>query len=172
MATTYVFIQKIVVGSGGVATIDLTSIPSTYNDLLLWTSLRTSRAAYHESMSLSFNGSSTSLYNKRIYGVGLGGAAATTSSTVMYGGQASGATSTASTFGISSTYIKDYSMTTKYKTSLEIGLSENNAADVLYDINANAWLNNSAISRITLTPENGGTIQEFSTAYLYGISNS
>lgn len=169
MANTYVAIATVTVGSGGASTIDFTSIPSTYTDLVLVSSVRTSRSAYHESLTLSFNGATTNRTNRRIYGDGSG--AASTSDTTMYGGQASGATATSSTFGNAITYIPNYAGSTN-KSSSNDGVSENNATNALAMLNANLWSSTAAINQITLTPENGGTIQQYSTATLYGIKNS
>lgn len=169
MANTYTLIASVTVGSGGAASIDFTSIPSTYTDLLLVSSVRTTRAAYHESLTMSFNGLTTNRTNRRIYGDGTG--AASTNDTTMYGGQAAGATATASIFGSATTYIPNYAGSAN-KSSSNDGVSENNATNALAMLNANLWSSSAAITQITLTPENGGTITQYSTAYLYGINNS
>ncbi len=159
-------ISTVTVGSGGAASIDFTGIPQIYTDLLLVSSIRTSRAAYHESLTMSFNGATTNRTNRRIYGDGTG--AASTSDTIMYGGQAAGATATASTFGNSATYIPNYASSNN-KSSSNDAVSENNATNALAMLNANLWSSSAAINQITLTPENGGTIQQYSTVTLYGI---
>lgn len=159
-------ISTVTVGSGGAATIDFTGIPQTYTDLVLVSSVRTSRAAYHESLTMSFNGLTTNRTNRRIYADGTG--AASTNDTTMYGGQAAGATATASTFGSSMTYVPNYSGSSN-KSSSNDGVSENNATNALAMLNANLWSSTAAITQITLTPENGGTIQQYSTVTLYGI---
>lgn len=169
MPDTFYKIASVTVGSGGAANIDFTSIPGTYTDLVLFHSIRTSRSAYHESIKLSFNGSTSSQTNRRVYGDG--STVGATSDTLMYGGQASAATSTSNTFGNSIIYIPEYTSSNN-KSSIEDGVSENNATNALADINSNLWSNTSAITQITLTPENSGTIQQYSTATLYGISKS
>jgi hypothetical protein len=169
MANTFIAIQTVTVGSGGAATIDFTAIPATYTDLLLVSSIRTSRAAYHEALNMSFNGLTTNRTNRRIYADG--SSAASTSGSTMYGSQASGATATASTFGNSSVYIPNYT-SANYKSSSEDQVSENNATNAFAALNANLWSSTAVITQITLTPENGGTIQQYSTATLYGIKSS
>lgn len=166
MPNTMSLISAVTVGAGGASTISFTSIPQIYTDLLIVHSLRTSRAAYHESIKLSFNGSTSNQSNMRIYGDGAG--ASSTSDTLMYGGQANGNTSTANAFGNSRIYIPNYSGSTN-KSSSEQGVSENNAISALSVLNGNLWSNTAAITQVTLTPENTGTIQQYSTAYLYGI---
>jgi hypothetical protein len=169
MANTFVKIASVTVGAGGAANIDFTGIPQTYTDLVVLHSMRTSRTNYHESIKLSFNGSTSSQTNRRLYGDG--GNAASTNDTLMYGGQAGAASGTANTFGNSMVYIPNYTSSNN-KSSSEEGTGENNATGSLIDMNANLWSNAAAINQITLTPENSGTIQQYSTAYLYGIKNS
>lgn len=169
MATTFHKIATVTVGSGGASNIDFTSIPQTYTDLIIFHSMRTSRNAYHESIKLSFNGSTSSQSNRRIYYDG--SSYATTTDTLMYGGQASGSTATSNTFGNSTVYIPMYAGSLT-KSSIEEGASENSAASSLLDMNSNFWSNTAAITQVTLTPENGGTIQQYSVATLYGIKNS
>lgn len=159
-------ISTVTVGSGGVANISFTGIPQTYTDLLIMNSVRTSRSAVHESLLMSFNNTTSNRSNVRLYGTG--SSATSTSDTVMYGGQATGATATASTFGNSIVYIPNYAGSNN-KSSLEDATSENNAAAILMTINANLWSNTAPINSITLTPENSGTIQQYSTVTLYGI---
>jgi hypothetical protein len=169
MATTYTLISSVTVGSGGAATMTFTSIPATYTDLLVVHSLRTSRSGFHENILLSFNGSTSNRSNIRLYGdITLN----STSDGLMFGGQASGATSTSNTFGNSSVYIPNYTSSNN-KSSSENSASENNASTrAVIMMNALLWSNSAAITSITLTPENGGTIQQYSTGYLYGISNA
>jgi hypothetical protein len=169
MPVTYKKIASVTVGSGGAANIEFTSIPGIYTDLILLHSLRTSRNAYHESLTLSFNGLTTNRTNRRLYGDGA--SVSSTNDTVMYGGQASGATSTSSTFGNSMIYIPNAAGNTN-KSSSEDGVSENNNTNAFAEFNANLWSSTAAITQITLTPENSGTIQQHSTATLYGISKS
>jgi len=119
---------------------------------------------------MSFNGLTTNRTNRRIYGEGT--SVASTNDTTMYGGQAAGATATASTFGNAATYIPNYTSTTYTKASSNDGFSENNATSALSMLNANLWSSTAAITSIELTPENGGTIQQYSTFYLYGIGGT
>jgi hypothetical protein len=51
------------------------------------------------------------------------------------------------------------------------GASENNATDGRVAFNASLWSNTAAITSITLTPQ-AGSLMQYSTAYLYGVSNA
>ena len=168
MANTYMLIKKVEV-TGTPSSILFDSIPQTFTDLIICHSLRTSRSAYHESITLRFNGSTSNQTNRRLYGVNN---LNLTTDTIMYGGQANGSTATPSTaFGTSTIYISAYTAA-RAKISLEQGGSEQFDTTTLRDINANIWNSNDAIVSILLTPENGGLIQPNSTAYLYGIKNT
>lgn len=166
---TYEKLQTITVPAGGQAILSFTAISSSYTDLLILLSVRTSRSAQHESLLMSFNGDNTNRSNVRMYVTG-SGSLIPTSDSVMYGGQGTSATSTASGFSNSMMYITSYTKA-DIKPSNEDAFTENNATSALMSLNGNLWSSTAAITSVTLTPENGGTIQEFSTAYLYGISN-
>ncbi len=169
MANTYFLISQVVV-TGTQSNIEFTNIPDTYTDLLICHSLRTNRNAYHESITLKYNGVTTNQTYRRVYAVN--NLNADNSSGVMYGGQANGSTNTPATaFGTSMVYISAYTAS-RAKIALEIGGSETASTTTLRDQNANIWNSTDPITSITLTPENGGTIQTNSTAYLYGIKNT
>ena len=71
MAVTYIKIASVAVGSGGAATIEFTSIPGTYTDLLLLSSTRDGTTADNNTeFKLRFNSSSTSWTNRYIQGNG------------------------------------------------------------------------------------------------------
>jgi hypothetical protein len=161
----YILLERIELNASA-ASVTFSSIPqSGYTDLKLVHSSRVSRAAYHDSILLSFNGLTTNRSQRRIYGTG--SSVASTADTLMYGGQAPGSTATANTFGSSEIYIPNYT-SSNFKSSSEEGVSENNATNAQADMNANLWSSTAAITSITLTPESGGTFNQFSTFSLYG----
>ena len=57
MADTFVKIATVTVGSGGAATIDFSSIPSTYTDLCIKHSLRNGSINVSNAIRLTINGS-------------------------------------------------------------------------------------------------------------------
>jgi len=167
MPANYVLLERIELNASA-ASISFTNIPQTgYTDLKLVHSSRVSRAAYHDSILLSFNGLTTNQSQRRIYGTG--SSVASTADTLMYGGQAPGSTATANTFGSSEIYIPNYT-SSNFKSSSEEGVSENNATNAQADMNANLWSSTAAITSITLTPESGGTFNQYSTFSLYGLA--
>lgn len=158
----------VVVGSGGQASITFSSIPSTYTDLVLITSIRTSSTP-SGAVVIAFNGSSASMSTRAIYGNGSSVASYSASNSL--GGLVNISTTTANTFANSQLYIPNYAGSTNKSSSMD-GVSENNATGANQFLNANLWSNTAAITSITLTPEGADNIVQHSTAYLYGVSNA
>jgi hypothetical protein len=169
MATTYTLISSVTVGSGGAANIEFTSIPATYTDLVLKVSARAaSGGAVNNNIQLEFNGSSTSKSLIELYGNGSSAASASLSE--MRVGYISGSTATASTFGNSELYIPNYAGANN-KSSSSDSVSESNTTAVLSGLEANLWSNTAAITSIKIFIDTINFAQ-YSTAYLYGISNA
>lgn len=164
MPNTFTLIASSTVGAGGASSIDFTSIPSTYTDLVIkFSGSATSTGGW---VNITFNGSSANLSGKYIYA---------NNTTVLSGSLAplmySNPTSyTANTFGNGETYIPNYAGSTNKSMSIDT-VNENNAAATDMLLQAGLWSITSAITRITLTP-NAGNLAQYSTAYLYGIKNS
>lgn len=168
MALTYQLISSVTVGSGGAANIEFTSIPATYTDLIVKTSLRGTRAANYESIKVEFNGSTSNLSCKQLYGDGASAASSSSATQILF--DAEGANQTASTFANSEIYIPNYAGSTNKSVSID-SVSENNGTTVYDELVAGLWANTNAITSIKLTPTSG-TLVQYSTAYLYGIKNS
>jgi hypothetical protein len=167
---TYTLIQPaVVVGSGGSASIDFTSIPSTYTDLVVKFSLRSNHSAVADFCRMRFNSSTTSYTLRAVYGVD--GAAASQSFTDLLAA-VDGNTATSSTFGNGEYYIPNYAGSTNKSVSID-SVGESNAANGSYTwLAAGLWSNTSAITSISLLPFNGTLWNQHSTAYLYGVSNA
>tara|TARA_R110000822_G_scaffold73605_3_gene176873 strand:+ start:70 stop:576 length:507 start_codon:yes stop_codon:yes gene_type:complete len=168
MANTYDQLATTTVGVGGAASIDFTSIPSTYTDLVLKIS---GRSSFHDGttwsgLAITFNGNAVT--GKRLYGVGSG--TASSDSSTPFGGAISGDTATASTFGNQEIYIPNYAGSS-YKSSSIDSASESNSTAALLMLNATLWSYTAAVNQITLTPAIGSFV-EYSTAYLYGVKNA
>jgi len=170
MATTYTLISSVTVGSGGAATIDFTSIPATYTDLLVKTSPRSSRAsAQKDNMLVQFNSSSANFTGRALTGSGTAASSFTeTAGFVSYAVSAAG--STASTFSNIELYIPNYASSNNKSVSAD-GVSETNASAAEMGLHAVLWSNSAAITGVKLTLS-VGNFDQYSTAYLYGISNA
>jgi hypothetical protein len=170
MANTYVQIgSTVTVGAGGAASIDFTSIPGTYTDLLVLASVRNSESFNNGDLLMRFNGSSTSYINKSIYGTGTAAASNSPFTDKIYGASINANTSTASTFSSNSLYIPNYTGSTNKSVSVE-GVQETNGSQAFMNIIAGLWSNTAAITSISLF--SGTNFVQYSTATLYGISKS
>ena len=168
MANTFELIASATVGSGGASSIDFTSIPSTYTDLVLKISARTTRANEGDAISVSINGVATNQSSRSLEGSG----SATGSSTfTSFRTQATGANATASTFGNSEFYFPNYAGSANKSASAD-GVSENNGTTAFAWLTANLWSSTSAINQLTITDLNSATFVQYTTAYLYGVKNA
>ena len=168
--------SAVTVGSGGAASIDFTSIPSTYTDLVLKISARSNRTGsnYTDDLILQFNGDTATNYNAKVIygGNGSTGSFSGSGVTGTYGGYAVGTDGTANTFGNSEVYIPNYAGSTAKSLSAD-GVAESNSSTGVYlDLIAGYWSGTAAINAIKIKPANGTTLLQYSTAYLYGVSNA
>ena len=164
MAQAYQLIQAITVGAGGAASIDFTNIPSNYTDLCIKFSGR--NAGNYYTFSMKVNGSSVTSAI-RCYGVG---SSTTVSSDTYNGFYTNYSTLTASTFGSTEIYIPNYTSANIKSFSVE-AVSETNATACYMNLASAVYSTSSAISSFSLIPESGNFAQ-YTTAYIYGISNS
>ena len=162
--------SPITVGSGGVSSVTFSSIPSTYTDLLLKINARDSQSQVFGNPYVQFNGSSTGYTGKGFQGTGSSVSSWTASpaSAISYI-DATGNTATANTFGSVELYIPNY-LSSNYKSISVDGVGENNGTLAITDLDTWLWSNTAAISSISISDSN--TILQYSTFYLYGISNS
>ena len=160
-----------VVGSGGATDITFSSIPSTYTDLVLKISVRsnTARASNGFLFDIRPNGSSANMTRRSVYGEGTG-TPQSSSGSDGYNMALNPSDYTASVFSSTDIYIPNYAGATNKAISTDT-VSENNATAVLTLLGSLLWSNTSAITSITLTPLAGSFVQ-YSTAYLYGVSNA
>jgi len=171
MANTYIQIASVTVGSGGASTIDFSSIPATYTDLVIKLSARVTGTGTSANIGLKFNNIGTSFSG--LYLGGNGSSAVSGSPvTELTIWTATYNDSTANTFGNAEIYIPNYA-SANYKSVSTDGVAENNATDGRDAFTATLWSNTAAINQITLTPQVGpGDFMQYSTATLYGIKKS
>jgi hypothetical protein len=175
MANTFELISSVTVGSGGAASIDFTAIPSTYTDLCLKISARSTATPGNpdDGLFLQINAITSGYSNKTVYGTG----ASALSSSNAYGitsktyiSALTTANATANTFGNTEVYIPNYAGSTNKSMSID-GVIENNATSSIANLTAALLSNTAAISSLTLTPNSGSFVQ-YTTAYLYGVKNA
>jgi hypothetical protein len=168
MPNTYYLLASNTVGSGGASSITFSSIPQTgYTDLVVKVSGRCTSGVTGSDVKVSFNGVTTNITSKNLYGSGSG---AGSQQPTYIPGIASAALDTASTFGNMEVYIPNYTSSNFKSVSLD-AVNENNAAAAYTYLTAGLWSATSAITEIAVAPFSGNWVQ-YSTFYLYGIKNS
>jgi len=173
MATTYSLISSVTVGSGGAANMEFTSIPATYTDLLLKVSARINRSGENrQSMNLTFNSSTGSWTGIRLAGYDSNSILSDNSSTTYYQiPQATASNATANTFASADFYIPNYASSNNKSVSSDSVTENNSTTSWIIDLGAGLWSNSAAITAIKLDG-NGYNFEQYTTAYLYGISNA
>ena len=169
MANTFKLIASSTVGSGGAANIDFTSIPSTYTDLCLKFSLRTTRAALVEDIIFDINTTTANFSVRRLISNGTSISSAAYSSGMFAFSDA--ANNTASTFGNGELYIPNYASSNNKSISSD-SVTENNSSAAYVFMAAVLWANTDAITGIKIRSDSASTIVEHSTAYLYGVNKN
>lgn len=169
---SYESIATVTVGAGGAASIDFTSIPSTYKHLQIRGIARAANAATYAGLRLQVgNGSidTGSNYNTHdLYGDG-GSAVASSaaSNTNMYVGAISASSLGSNIFGVGVIDILDYADTNKNKTVRSLISTDANGSGYAY-FSSGAWRNTAAINTIKLFTTAGNFVQ-YSQFALYGI---
>lgn len=175
MPNTFELIASSTVGAGGAASIDFTSIPSTYTDLVIKGSTRIGTSNTSDGLFIKINNSTAFQYADRTL-YGNGSSAASIFNIVgdnnrgLYWLYTTGNNATASTFGNFEIYVPNYAGSSQKSFSYD-SVSENNATAAVQFLTAGLWNQTTAINQITLTP-NTSTFQQYSTAYLYGVKNA
>jgi hypothetical protein len=176
MANTFVAIATTTVGSGGASSIDFTSIPGTYTDLVVKFSVR--NTGNNAGIAFRFNSDTGANYSYKVL-YGTGASALSFSQTVAAGyntylfAYTTPSSATASTFGNGEIYIPNYAGSTNKSSSID-SVSEDNATTAYQSMTAGLWSNTAAITSIKLLSDPGGASSNFaqySTATLYGIKN-
>ena len=170
---TYILISSVTVGGGGAATISFTGIPATYTDLLVKLSTRSNRSGNtSDDQYIQFNGDTSAVYSmKRL--LGNGSSVFSDSAAGAFVGDATAATATASTFANTEIYIPNYT-STNAKSILTDSVTENNATEAYQIFNAALWnpVTQAPITSVLIGSWSTNNFVQYSTAYLYGISNA
>ena len=157
-------IAQVDVGAGGVTSIDFTSIPQTFTDLILMFSLRGSNADVRQEFSMFLNNNGSG-YSFRSF-LGSGSSASSTNSAATAPPDGTAATATAGTFSNGQVYFPNYAGSTNKSYSLD-QVTENNGTSSYQILTMGLWSNTAAINQISVQ---GTTIQQYSSCSLYGIS--
>ena len=179
MANTYTLIASSTLASAQ-SSIDFTSIPSTYTDLQIVMSIRSSSATNGDLVMVYFNTTASSITGKRLEGVSSGSPYVASDSLNtnqagaqrIYVGACSAANDTSNTFGSLQLYVPNYAGS-QYKSTSGEGVGENNSATDVVGMSAGLWSNSAAITSVGISLfRTGANIVANSTAYLYGVKNA
>ena len=167
MANTFIKIAAVTVGAGGASSIDFTSIPATYTDLIVKISARNTSSG--DWFHLNFNGSTANFSGRQLFGTG-GGVFSYTKTDGTEAFLNNNSSTTTSTFSNSEIYIPNYAGSTNKSFSID-SVTENNGTTAYAVLYAGRWSQTAAITSLTFTP-NANNLAQYSTATLYGIKNS
>jgi hypothetical protein len=145
------------------ASIEFTSIPQTFTDLVMVFSLRMTNDDVIA--NLLVNGATTSLSERFLFGSGSGVGSASGSQFNLY---TAGSGRTANTFGSGQVYVPNYASTTTNKSISAEATEENNASTSFMKIGAGLYASNTAITSLGLQNPSGNFVIG-STMSLYGI---
>jgi hypothetical protein len=175
MPSTYTLISSNVLGSSA-ASVTFSAIPSTYTDLVLRLSTRTTNATAWQNFPYIDFGSSQTQSTTMLAGNGSANKSRRTTSTTGYllnyddleGSDSAG--NTASTFDSIEIYIPNY-LSTVTKPMSSFGVAENNTTKGFIQATALLSARTTAISTIRCFSD-GQTFAVGSSFYLYGLKSS
>jgi hypothetical protein len=148
------------------ASIEFTSIPQTFTDLVVLASVRSARTGDTlDVLTLGFNGSTASRTSRDLSGDG--STASSTSYTNGRIGLVNSADSTASTFSNVAIYISNYTASVNKSASIDC-VMEHNATRSFQSISAFLWSNTAAITTVTLDLDLSNFVTGSSVS-LYGV---
>lgn len=149
------------------ATVEFTSIPSGYTDLKIVYSGRNNRVDTTDHILIGFNGGTTSITNRQLYGFATSVGSIT--SVPRSVGFINSTNATANTFSNAEVYIPNYT-SSNYKSYSADNVDEmNNSGDNGLWLTAGLWSSTSAITSISLTSNIGTAFVANSTFTLYGV---
>lgn len=172
-------IQTITLGSTQ-ASIDFTSIPSTYDHLAIVTNTRRNSASGTGSGSLQFNGDTNTTGNYRHLQMSANGLAGGGTGLQMYAASAvnlemfnvGNSTDTTNSFPMNTIYIWNYANTNYVKFANSHGSQFNISGYQYQTMYAGNWTNTAAITSIKMFPTSGASLIAGSSATLYGIKTT
>lgn len=162
------------VGSGGNATITLSSIPSTYDDLWLVCSIRNSDSGSNNyNLEVQFNSDTATNYSRTRL-ISRNGNTISTSrqqngTFLDIGSLTPG---NANWYATNTVYIPNYKNTSYNKQFIWDGYSPYNGAGEFLNVSAGLWRNTAAINSIKIVNSSATTFTQYSTFTLYGITKA
>jgi hypothetical protein len=167
-------IEHVTVGPAGAAEIQFNSIPSTFDDLVLLFTTRSSGNTVSGRFYLNNDTTMSNYYTLILYGSGSGGGgplgqASTGTHNGVAGWLNPANAYTANVFQSTSMYFPNYKGSA-IKTVSTDSVNENNGTQAFQLIGSTRWNNTSAITSIRLLDALGGSFLQNSIASLYGVT--
>ena len=157
---------------------DVTSIPSSYDHLLVKVSARSdSSGTYGGEVHVTFNGDTGSNYSGTLLWAYQSPPQSTRASGAAYMNYSyvSGASQAANTFGSATYWIPNYSNTANFKQMISKSAAEDassTALDWIVATEAGLWSSTAAVNQITLTAGAADNFVQYSTFTLYGVTGA
>lgn len=166
MPNNYVLLDRIELNNTATS-VTFDNIPqSGYTDLKIVMSMRDDYASVSVNAGIKFNGTTTGLTARILYGTGSSAASTTGTSEIAY---TVGTSGTANTFSSSEVYIPNY-RSANFKSYSAESAAESNQTTVYMQMEAGLWSNTSAINSVNIYPINATNFVAGSTFSLYGIA--
>lgn len=176
MADTYTLISSSTLGST-TASVTFSSIPSTYTDLVVKCSARTTNGSYSY-LAIQFNGNTSSIYNGiMLYSNSSGSiSGASTANTSFDNGnivtRANGSNSPSGTFSNTEIYIPNYNSSANKPYTTQGAITNNSTTNIFLAELVNIFKSTSPITSLSLYAYSADSFVAGSSFYLYGIKNS
>jgi len=179
MATSFVLLSSVTVGSGGSAFVEFTSISQSYEDLLVKASVRTEVGQAVSNFNFQISGITTG-YTARNWladfdGNATASGAETSNRSDGARQYANGSTSLSNLFTSLDFYFPNYTSSSHKIVYIDNAQSNNTAiggGNALIAQNSVLLQNTSAITSLKFYEVSSANISQHSTFYLYGISNA
>ena len=163
----YILLERVELNASA-ASVTFDNIPqSGYTDLKVAVSARGTDSNLAVGLRISFNGVTTNLSDRYLFGTGAGTSSGT--DTFIYINEMNAATSTANTFTSADVYIPNYTSSNFKSVSVD-AVMENNATTAYSMLNAGLWSSTAAITSATIYPSSGSLVAN-STFSLYGVAD-
>ena len=170
---TFEKIATVDVGLLGAASIDFTSIPSTFTDLCIKLSVRNTNptGGTFQNLFMAFNGVSTGYSGKNLQGNGSAAQSASSSDSYQGAVVVSNSGTTANTFSNIDIYIPNYAGSSQKSVATD-GVTESNITAMYMSMMAFLSTGTAAVTSIALTTNPTFSFAQYSTATLYGIKKA
>jgi hypothetical protein len=152
------------------SSITFSSIPQTFDDLLLVCTLRSNRTSDEAGDQLiRFNGTTTGYTHRYLNGNGSSVLSASGSTNGIFGMLSTATSATTSTFSSAQIYIPNYRLSVNKSVSIDM-VTENNGNPAYQRLIAGLWSNTDAITSLSVTDGNSAQLIAATSITLYGIT--